>query len=433
MQTAPFIHTPGPAAARCGRAGQRGAASLAISLLLLFAMLMTAASVHRSLLHEQRASANQYRATQAHEAAEAGLEWAIARLNQSQPLNERCEADATAAQNPLRDRLLSPADGSPVATGSPALSAQAGCVRSGDRWACACPASGPPNLPAGNPDADLPQPAFRVQLDTLARPGLLRLTSTGCTSAASPCSPSSAARASAQAQLQVLLGLMPGLSVAPQAALTVRGSIDAGSAALGVHNPDAASGGLTVHAGGSLIGAGLRLSTAAGGAAQASAVTHDDALAALDADRLFAAYFGLDRDTWRRHPGVQAIACNSACGTALAHAIDSAGSNRLIAIDGDTRIDGPLTLGSPERPVLIVVNGAALLSGNLMLHGMLYAGRIQWDDATGPQAAVHGALVSESNYAGNASPDLHRDANVLRALQRQTGSYARVPGSWKDF
>jgi hypothetical protein len=42
-------------------------------------------------------------------------------------------------------------------------------------------------------------------------------------------------------------------------------------------------------------------------------------------------------------------------------------------------------------------------------------------------------VISESDYRGNGAPRLQRDAEVLRALQRHTGSFARVPGSWKDY
>jgi hypothetical protein len=46
---------------------------------------------------------------------------------------------------------------------------------------------------------------------------------------------------------------------------------------------------------------------------------------------------------------------------------------------------------------------------------------------------VRGALISASAYRGNGSPDLHYDATVLRALRLHSGSFTRVPGSWRDF
>jgi len=280
-------------------------------------------------------------------------------------------------------------------------------MRTAGSWSCACPSSGFPQFQATAADDTTLHPAFSVQFSAEPLPGLVRL--------------------------QVLLALLPGVSVLPQAALTARESVDAGNAALGVHNADAASGGLSVHAGGSLIGTALRLGTTPGSPAQASASTHDAALAALTPDRLFAAQFGLDRASWRRHGAVQQLDCSFACGARLAAAIDAAGSNRMISIDGDATLEGPLTLGSAQQPVVIVIHGAALLRSDVTVHGLLYAASVRWDTATGPQASIHGAMVSESSYSGNGAPDLHRDSGVLRALQVQTGSFAQVPGSWKDF
>jgi len=417
---------------------QRGAATLAVSLLLLMAMLLSAACANRALLFEQRSSANQQRATQAFEAAEAGIDWAIAQLNAPRPVDERCEPLTDTSGSSFRERYLSVDTDSGLhvpqrwKSGAQDLALQPGCVRSGHGWSCACPSNGWPGLMVATGGDLAPQPAFSVQFSAEPRPGLVRLTATGCSNAAGACRPGVAGRADAVVRLQVLLGVLPGVSVLPQAALTVRGTVDA-AGALGVHNSDAASDGLTVRAGGSLIGTALRLSTAAGGAAEASAATHDMALAALAPERLFASHFGLDRTRWARHPAAQAVDCTLPCGAAIASAIHAAGSNRMVSITGDATLDGPLTLGSVERPVILVVSGTAALRGDVTLHGVLYAGDIRWDGPTGAPAGVHGAVISESDYRGNGAPRLQRDAAVLRALQRHTGSFARVPGSWKDF
>ena len=50
-------------------------------MVLSFVLLLTAAYANRNLIFEQHTSVNQYRSTQAFEAAEAGLEWAVALLN----------------------------------------------------------------------------------------------------------------------------------------------------------------------------------------------------------------------------------------------------------------------------------------------------------------------------------------------------------------
>ncbi len=417
---------------------QRGVASLAVSLLLLMAMLLSAACANRALLFEQRSSANQQRATQAFEAAEAGIDWAIAQLNAPRPVDERCESLTGAGGGSFRERYLSVDTDSGLHTpqlwksGAQDLALQPGCVRSGRGWSCACPSNGWPGLMVATGDDLAPQPAFSVQFSAEPRPGLVRLTATGCSNSAGACRPGVAGRADAVVRLQVLLGLLPGVSVPPQAALTVRGTVEA-TGALGVHNTDTASGGLTVRAGGSLIGTAVRLGTAPGGAAEASAATHDPALATIAPERLFASHFGLDRTRWAHHPAAQAVDCTLACGAAIAAAINTAGSNRMVSIAGDATLDGPLTLGSAERPVIVVVSGTAALRGDVTLHGVLYAADIRWDGPTGAAAGVQGAVISQSDFRGNGAPRLQRDAAVLRALQLHTGSFARVPGSWKDF
>ena len=60
---------------------ERGAGSLPLVIVLLLGAHLAVLYGHRALLVEQRASAAQQRAVQAQEAAEAGLAWALARLN----------------------------------------------------------------------------------------------------------------------------------------------------------------------------------------------------------------------------------------------------------------------------------------------------------------------------------------------------------------
>jgi hypothetical protein len=102
-------------------------------------------------------------------------------------------------------------------------------------------------------------------------------------------------------------------------------------------------------------------------------------------------------------------------------------------VPGDLQLDGPLVLGTPQRPVAIVVDGAAQLRGAVVVHGLLYAGSLRWDDTAGAGALVRGAALSEGGYSGNGAPDFGYDAAVLATLKGNTGSFARINGSWRDF
>src|SRR5262245_61078598 len=65
----------------------RGAATLSIVLLLSFVAVLVVLHAHRDVVFDLRSAANEARAAQAHEAAQAGLEWAIALLNRPEQID----------------------------------------------------------------------------------------------------------------------------------------------------------------------------------------------------------------------------------------------------------------------------------------------------------------------------------------------------------
>ncbi len=358
---------------------QRGAAALVVTLVLFFAMTLVAAFANRNLILEQHISVNQYHAAQAFEAAEAGLEWALAMLNNPQRLGADCRPTGGELERTFRERHLRV----DITTGAQtpvtwdhaghATALQASCVRDGAGWACSCPSAGFPALAV--PSERGPHPAFAVEFAPAPQPGLVRLVATGCTSLGGACLPGSSDVPDAKAQAQLLLGLVPGLASAPAAPLTVKDSVNVGSAAIGLHNPHAASGGLTLHAGGSVTAANARITTVAGGSPAASWVEGDAALAALPTDRLFASVFGVDKATWKEQTMVARLACDANCAATLAEASGDGGA-QLLWVDGDLTLQGPATLGTAERPVIVVATGAARLSGAVTIYGLVYAAEI---------------------------------------------------------
>jgi hypothetical protein len=310
---------------------------------------------------------------------------------------------------------------------------QAACVRSGSGWSCACPGEGAPALAA--PGGDSVAPAFLVQFYGGDKPGILRVVSTGCTSLTGPCAPGSADRPDASAKVEVAFGLLPAVATLPVAALTVRGPVDAGSAALGVHN--ATGRGIAIHAGAQIAAPLARVSGPAGAATGDAVVDGDAALAAISPERLFATYFGIDKLAWKNQPTVRRIACAADCAATLATAIEPGVVNPMLWVTapaaGVARIDGPVTLGTSERPVVIVVDGALQLSGAVRVHGVIYSTSLRWTDMPGPGALLRGAALVEGGYDGDAAADLVYDAALLATLKSATGSFVRINGSWRDY
>ena len=415
---------------------QRGAATLIVTLGLCFSMLLVAAFVNRNLIVEQAASAHQVRSTEAFEAAEAGLEWAMAQLNTLQHIGADCQPSNDPAASAFRERFLNYKRSNATfsvatwnASGVP-TPLRAACVRAAGGWACSCPDSGLPVL--SSPNASEPAPAFVVQFQADSQAGIVHLQSTGCTSLGGACVPGAASTADATARVEVTLGLLPGLKTAPVAVLTARGAIDAGAASLGLHNSDPASGGIAAHAGLAVAAPQARLSAPAGSPTTDSVVANDAVLAGLGADAFFVSYFGMRQSDWRHQSVVKTLRCDGGnCADALLAAIEPTIVQPLIHVAGDLRLDGPIVLGTPQRPVVVVVDGAAQLRGDVVVHGLIYSRALSWNDSAAGQ--LHGAAIAEGGYSGNGAPDLVYDADVLSTLKGNTGSFVRVNGSWRDF
>lgn len=377
---------------------QRGAATLIVTLLLAVALFIVVAAAQRSVVVEQRLSAQQRDATQAFHAAEAGVAWALARLNDDAPVGTDCAPAATGPS--FAERHLGTA-------------AVAQCVRVDGAWHCGCGTAIPEARGASR---------FEVRTEATARPDVWRLVASG--------------RAGTQAgqRIETLIARLGAIVTPPAAALTARGAIVAGAASLGAFNADAASGGLTLHAGGSIDAALARVEPPGAMARIDAIAALDPALARRDDTAFFVATFGVEPAAWAGRPGVRRVDCGGGdCAAPLLAAIGPGLRHRMLVVDGDLALRGPLTLGTPEQPIALVVRGTAALRGAIALHGLLHADTVSWHDATAPAATVRGAVVSAGDYRGDAGADIVRDAAVLARLRQDTGSWVRVPGAWRDF
>lgn len=415
---------------------QRGAAALIVTIALFFAMLLAAAYANRNLMFEQRTATNQYRSTQAFEAAEAGLEWALAQLNNPQRLGADCLPTTDPAAPTFRDRyLMQPAGntgfaGTTWASAGVATPLQPSCVRTVSGWACSCPATGLPSLAA--PTGPALHPAFTLQFLSGGKPGIVRAVSRGCTSLAGVCAAAATGVTDANAKVEVAFGLLSALGTPPAAPLTARGRINT-TAAWGAHNTDAASGGLALHAGAGIFSAQVRITPPAGSPLANAMLGNDAALLALTPERLFTSYFGLDKAGWKGQSTVRVLDCTGNCTAALVGALGSVGGHPMVWVGGDLVVDGPVSLGTPQSPIVLVVEGAAEFNGDVQFHGLLYSAALRWNGTSATGALLRGALVTEGDVLGNGTPDIVYDARVLAALKTSGGSFARVSGSWRDF
>jgi hypothetical protein len=433
-------------------AAQRGAATLVVVMVLFFIAALVSAYTSRNLIFEQRTSANQYRATQAFEAAEAGIEWALAMLNGGR-IDADCEphplANAATLDPSFRGRYLAiDEDGGitapPRASGEPR---QAACVFNGVGWQCSCPADAAPALI--DPPGPGPFPAFVLRfydVNTDAPPvayppGVVRIESTGCTrlDAAGICA-AGASSGDGRATVTILAALKSAI-VTPAAAVTVRGDLSLeDSDALRAINQDQASGGLTLHMGGDIIGPMPELQSLPGTPPDKSFLVQDNAMpdmsTAAAADRMFTAAFGMGRDTYRLQPAAVFIDCEADCTASTVRDMALLNPGRVLWINGTFQIDTADPIGTTANPVVLVVTGDINITGpNAELNGVVYTVGANSLATISGDIALHGALIAEANLtlSSGATAIVEYDGDVLNRLRRMYGSFVRVPGSWKDF
>jgi len=449
---------------RPGTGTQRGAAALIVVMLLFFIVSLVAAYAGRSLIFEQRTSTNQYRATQAFEAAEAGLEWAVAMLNGGRVTADCIPPDPVDnTLDSFRQRYLN-IDGNghfaPRLWADNLTRERPTCVRNGAGWNCSCPtgAAPAPAIPAGGGV----HAGFRICFEAVdpPQPGVMRVVSTGHTSFVDrPCEERGEGTAGeAAATVSLVVALSSGLAAPPGVALTVRSDLNVVSPMRLLPNAlptpqkldaDWMPNGWLARVGGAANTANLQPNNVHGTPIEALVAT-DPTLGGLTSDQMFASVFKMNKATYKNQPATVVLNdCAAACTDKLLAAWqpmpDRINPGRVIWIEGDMTVESDAIVGCPANPadpvsdpVLIVATGNINLEADsVRICGLLYSQAAGWNNAGPNDVTLQGAAVAEGNFVasgiGGGSHWLEYRADILSQLRLSTGSFVRVPGSWRDF
>ncbi|MDE2079798.1 MAG: pilus assembly PilX N-terminal domain-containing protein [Burkholderiales bacterium] len=437
-------------------ARQRGAGALIVVLVLFFVISLVAAYANRNIIFEQKISANQYRSTQAFEAAEAGIEWALALLNGGK-VDDNCLPSATGTS--FRARYLNIDTGSgvvtsrlwPNPTGGPNRYAVQ-CVANGGGWSCSCPTNAAPSLTA--PTTSATAPAFQVSfLPSTGGPGYVTLRAQGCTRLDAGCLsfPPNVSEGDAADIITAVVALKGALATPPAAALTTApsaagtpGQVDfSAGGTLAVTNAEPLVNGLTIDAAGSVSTANLTLTSTPGSPAASSYLAGDSTMPAPLAttpapsanDALFATVFGMSRTAYQQQPATITLNCPLDCSASNLASVAAANPGRILWLEGDAALSGtsPTSIGSPTAPVVLVSHGNLTVAGApVTLYGLLYSYDAAGTWATGGPLAVVGAALVEGDALGTGSLAVSYDLPTLARLRLASGSFVRVPGSWLD-
>lgn len=431
----------------------RGAATLIVVMLLFFIVSLVAAYAARNLIFEQKTSTNQYRATQALEAAEAGLEWALAMLNGSR-IDANCSplVPPDFLQDSFRQRYLAiDIDGNytprvrPLGGGT--TREQASCVQAGTGWNCSCPsgAAPTPTVPTGG----AVNPAFRVCFETVtpSQPGVVRVVSTGSTRfdlVDQPCDTAVEGNAGdAAASVSVVAALSSALAASPGAALTAGRDATMTGTTVTLVNTDPSSGGVTTRVGRTLTVSSttFKRHTLPGTPEDRSSIV-DTQLGGLTPGEVFKSNMRMPMASYKGQPASVVVDCSTDCANRLNNAVQG-NPGSIVWVDGDLNLSTSISLGTDGEPAMVVVDGDITLTGtNVDIVGLLYSQRDI--SITGTNLTVRGAVLAvrdfsrtgtntmiEYNPAHLTQPNLIPP--VLTQLHLSSGSLVRVPGSWRDF
>lgn len=421
-------------------AGQQGAATLIIVMVLFLVMALLAAYANRSLLFEQRMASSYYRASLSQEAAEAGVEWTLAQLNGS-AVDSACKPVTSGGQRFADKYLMVSAVDRTISSISTESRGIIDCARdvASDGWACRCPASNAVHTTQPGTNATGFTPSFGVTFGPSSRGGTVPLQVTGCTDAVvDRCNTDISTFASisnnqlARIVLTVQLGLVSAVRNPPASALTVRGNLQSAGANLGLHNSDARTSGLLVTLGGTWPDkASSRLESVPGTAPSQLVLENDATLNGATAEDVFKMFMGASVSRYPSHPAARPVTCDGDCTSDIDTAYKA--GHRMLWIEGDMTLSSNMTLGSLADPVLIVVNGNVTLSGPMQINGMLVAkGTLSWSNAGAMPSLVNGMVLVGGDMTASGTMDVVYQQSVADLLRNHMGSYVRIPGGWSD-
>ena len=413
---------------------QRGAAALPISALLLFVAALVLIAVSRTTLMEQRISANEIRAKQAFQAAQAGVDRALAYMQTKGGIDKYINEDGSLGKDGIVDdvdyvALIAPLDGSEQYCfsycdpgTSPPVNACEPCQET---------TPGPPTCGAALTDPD-----------KFARPMVLSCGFSDDKIAKRP--------------IVVTFTLASFLDEAPDNPLMSKGTLDVSGSATVVNYFT----NLTIWTGAGFTSIGnsgktfirnptvlppklsdplpdvhLLPSSCTTNATYTcltdkftkgpDIIDNDLSLKNLTADEMFKNFFGVDFVTYKSEIATRTITSAQVSDSVVGIV---GKSDESIVITGDTDLPPNVTIGSRDHPMVIIIDGN-WGGGNVTMHGILYV-RGNANVAGNPK--IIGALSVAGTMSGTGSLDVIFDPFALENASGLSKAGV-ISGTWRDW
>lgn len=354
-----------------------GAATLTIALILLFSLSLITFYSARVAVIEQKVSANEYRAKQAFEAAQAGIEIGSAYLN----------------NNTFRDQLLTDADNDGLIDSFQA------------------------NIASGTLTNNV---SYNISYSNAAWRNnfrLIEITSAGWSD-----------DKAASANLKQTLQIIPLLINPPDAGVTGRENITMEGNVI-ITNLET---GITAKTGGTIILQGnSQLSTSDPG--NNGIEENNPELQSLPSnEEFFEHFFGITKYDATLQ-SIQ-ITCN---GSSCINQDNLSVSpeeypGRNIWITGDTIIDS--NIGSENHPVVMIIDGNLAIEGDITVWGLIYITQNGHTIQAPGNGHLYGALLTENNsFLASGNLDIEYNNSVITPPIGGNGLFTKIAGTWRDF
>ncbi len=151
----------------------------------------------------------------------------------------------------------------------------------------------------------------------------------------------------------------------------------------------------------------------------------DPTLSNLPDDKMFTSYFGVaDLAAYKATVATKPDVINETAGTL------SGVLGQAIVVNGNLSTNMNFTIGSRDRPVVLIIDGNWTGGGNTTIYGVVYVtGNI---DLNGNKT-IYGAAVIEGNVDVTGSLDVIYDPVAVSNAKNGVGKAGWLPGSWRDW
>lgn len=393
------------------RRREDGAATLLVSMILLIAATLLVLYASNTVVGEQRMSANEVRSKQAFQAAEAGIELSIEHINAGNDFQNVSLATLNgrwSSANSSYRVMFCPSAAFPAAQQCADLAVN------GISPACAAPAAGQATawvVGCGWSD------------DNAARKRIVTLVARTEPVPGDVNNPLIAKGNVAFGGNPTVTNYFNNLTVWTGATLDNTGN----TGKTVIRKPSSVAGALTSNEVVAQVGNGNNVCTQAAdlicttstGVFGPDVIQGDMTLANLTPDQFFENFLGTPPNVYKATMPDEIVASGDA-GTISA-------GDKVYWVEGNASISQ--NIGSEGHPVVLVVNGNLSLGGNATIFGVVF---VKGDLSVSGGPVIRGAVLSTGSVSSGGNLNVIYDPDAVGGAN-SIGTFAAMPGTWRDF